>query len=72
MRPGMPYRSSLESRTNVAHHIAGNFYVHKYRQNVVFVRQGLVDCVMEMENMIRCFAALSEAELRDIRDIVVL
>jgi len=48
------------------------FYVNKDRQNVMFVRHGLVDCVMEMEKMIRCFAALSEAGLRDTKDTMIL
>jgi len=41
------------------------------RQDVAFVRQVLADCVMETEDMIRCFATLWEAGLRDIKDIVV-
>jgi len=38
----------------------------------VFVRHGLADCVMETEKMIRCFAALPKAGLRDMKCIVVV
>ena len=38
----------------------------------MFVRHGLVDCVMETEKMIHRSAALSEAGLRDMKDIMIL
>ena len=38
----------------------------------MFVRHGLVDCVMETEKMIRRSAVLSEAGLRDMKDIMIL
>jgi len=72
IRPEIPQLSSLDRRNPLFNHVVGLFYVNKYRQNVVFVRHGLVDCVMETEKMICCFAALSEAGLQDMKDIMIL
>jgi len=44
----------------------------KIDKNRVFVRHGLVDCVMKTEKMIHCFAVLSEAGLRVMKDIMIL
>ena len=62
----------LGQKNLFVHHVVGLFYVNKDRQNVAFVRCGLVNCVMETEKMIRRSAALSEAGLRDMKDIMIL
>jgi len=53
------------------HHVVGLFYVNEDRQNVVFVRHAM-DCIMKTDKMVRCVAALSEAGLRDMKDIMIL